>query len=221
MAHRSLASFSKLLLPLNGLDLDGLPTLSSESIAALPCSLASSLNHSLCHSLASILKSEFSRSVVPVTVATYCSRGAFFGGVRALGLGIVCGVVWSWTSCSTACGLLGDLCVLPVDPLAGVSILHALSGGLLGTAVSCCCARHDHCHRYVLGLLCMDQFRSTFHLYILSRAPSHGCCIRDYDRPRAGVVLYVWHRVPYVVCSMLASGPPALCRCGPLCFAYS
>ncbi len=57
--------------------------------------------------------------------------GAFFGGVRALGLGIVGGVVWSWNSCS-ACGLLGDLCVLPVDLLAGVSILHALSGGLLG-----------------------------------------------------------------------------------------
>ena len=167
MAHRSLASFSKLLLPLNGLDLDGLPTLPLSHAAASPCSLAS------------ILKSEFSRSVVPVTVATYCSRGAFFGGMRALGLGIVGGVVWSWTSCSAACGLLVDLCVLPVDALAGVSILHALSGG----------------HFY----------QQTAHLYfgsygsvqidsppVLSRAPSHDCCIRDYDRPRACVVLYVY-----------------------------
>ena len=44
----------------------------------------------------------------------------------------------------------------------------------------------------IFTLARMDQFRSTFHLTELSRAPSHGCCIRDYDRPRAahGVVLY-------------------------------
>ena len=186
-------------------------------LSRAPCSLASSLNHSWCRSLASTLKSEFRRSVVPVVM--HCGRGrVLWRCARARSrdrwrrrvelLGCMAGC-----SVTCACCLLTGLPVFP----------SFTRSAAVCSAVSCCCARHDHfyqqtahCHRYVvLGLVCMDQFRSTFHLN--SRALRRWML---YPRLRYAPR---WCRALHgaVVCSMLTSGPPALCRCGPLCFACS
>ena len=49
------------------------PIWADSPLSRAPCSLASSLNHYWCRSLASTLKSEFRRSVVPVVM--HCGRG--------------------------------------------------------------------------------------------------------------------------------------------------